>query len=205
MFSTKGQEAKGVSGTPKSFQAGVVYAQIHSANVKVSKGTGKKSLELVLEGPALPNFEGWSIDKNIPNEKFKGQSARVSATMWTADYNSEDINKNDILNKLIIISDEMGLRKEVDNVSSLYNINSIEEWVYHVVNILKGNYAYFFLKGTEEEYNGKTIIKLSLPKYKFCSSVEDKLEKFDKTNSYHYKSLDIKPVSGFEPGVDFQM
>jgi hypothetical protein len=61
---------------------------------------------------------------------------------------------------------------------------------------------YWFLKGTEEEYNGKTIIKLSLPKYKFASLDETKLDKFDKNNKYHYKALVTKPVSSFEPATD---
>jgi hypothetical protein len=63
------------------------------------------------------------------------------------------------------------------------------------------------LKGQEEEYNGKTIIKLSLPKYKFVSLDESKLDKFDKTNKYHYKALENKPVEGFEPTAndDFSM
>jgi hypothetical protein len=74
-----------------------------------------------------------------------------------------------------------------------------------MITILKNKYAFFFLKGTEEEYNGKTIIKLSLPKYKFCSANEEKLDKFDKTNLYHYKPLQTKTVTSFEPGVDFEM
>ena len=64
MFKTEGQEVKG-GGLGKSFEPGVVYAHIHSANVRTAK-TGKKALELILEGPALPNFEGWAIDKENP-------------------------------------------------------------------------------------------------------------------------------------------
>jgi hypothetical protein len=65
---------------------------------------------------------------------------------------------------------------------------------------------YWFLKGTEEEYNGKTIVKLSLPRYKFCNVDESKLEKFDKNNQYHYKAMQTKPVTSFEPvNDDFDM
>ncbi len=84
---------------------------------------------------------------------------------------------------------------------------SLEDWVAKSVAILKGHDAYFFLKGQEEEYNGKTIIKLSLPKYKFVSLDESKIDKFDKNNKYHYKALENKPVEGFEPASndDFSM
>ena len=72
--------------------------------------------------------------------------------------------------------------------------------------LLKGKNLYFFLKAQEEEYNGKTIVKLSLPKFKFANADETKLEKFDKNNQYHYKALQTKPVSGFEPvNEDFNM
>jgi hypothetical protein len=198
MFKTEGQEIKG-GGLGKSFEPGVVYAHIYSAQVRTAK-TGKKALELTLEGPALPNFEGWAIDKEDPEgEKFKGQTARVSATIYISDYNSDDVNKNEILSKLIVIADQLGLRKEIDNLSKNAKITSIEEWVEAAVSILKGNDLYWFLAGKEDEYNGKVIVRLSLPKFKFASLDDTKLNKFDKTNKYHYTSLASKPVSGFEP------
>jgi len=83
MFNTKGQEIKTGGGTPKSLQAGVVKAHIHSGSVRTAK-SGKKSLELILEGPAMEGFEGWAIDKNNPEgPKFTGQSSRVSATIYS--------------------------------------------------------------------------------------------------------------------------
>jgi hypothetical protein len=201
MFSTKGQEIKG-GGVQKSLQPGVVYAHIYDGKVKSSKN-GKKMLELTLEGPELENFEGWSVNKDDQNGvKFKGQSARVTATVFTEEFNNSDITKNEILSKLLIIATEVGLRDEVDDISTAHNVNSIEEWVAHAIDILRGENAYFFLKGTEEEYNGKTIVKLSLPKYKFCSKDESRLDKFDKTNQYHYKALVKSPsLSGFEPAA----
>jgi hypothetical protein len=198
MFKTEGQEIKG-GGLGKSFEPGVVLAHIYSANVRTAK-TGKKALELTLEGPAIPNFEGWAIDKEDPEgPKFKGQTARVSATIYTAEFNSDDVNKNEILSKIIIISDELGLRKEIDALSKNAKITSIEEWVEAAINILKGNDIYWFLAGKEDEYNGKTIVKLSLPRYKFCSEDETKLPKFDKTNKWHFSPLTTKSVNGFEP------
>jgi hypothetical protein len=202
MFSTKGQEVKG-GGASKSLQPGVVYAHIVSGQVRTSNKGDKKQLELVLEGPALPNFEGWAIDKTNPEgPKFKGQSSRVSATIWIEEFNTNDINKNEILNKIIIIGKELGLRASLDNISTEFEINSIEDWVGHAIDLLKGNDLYWFLKGTEEEYNGKTIVKLSLPKYKFCSADEAKLDKFDKNNKYHYKAMENKSVDKFEPAND---
>jgi hypothetical protein len=199
MFSTQGQDVKQGGGISKSLQPGVVYAHIHSANVKESKNTGKKALELILEGPELENFEGWAIDRNDENSpKYKGQSGRVGATMWTDQHNEPNVMKNDIMYKLTIISEQLGLRDEINKISA----ETLEGWVEKAVNILKGNDLYFFLKGTEEEYNGKTIIKLSLPRYKFCSADESKLDKFDKNNQYHYKALQNKPVAGFEPAND---
>jgi hypothetical protein len=202
MFNTKGQEIKTGGGTPKSLQAGVVYAHIYDGSVRTAK-SGKKSLELILEGPALENFEGWSLDKADPEgEKFRGQSARVSGTIYSDQFNSDSPAKNEIIYKLLFIASELGLRDAADNVQAA----TIEEWVEKVISILKGSNLYFFLKGTEEEYNGKTIIKLSLPKYKFASTDESSLDKFDKNNQYHYKALASKPISGFEPATDdFEM
>lgn len=202
MFSTQGQEVK-QGGLSKSLQSGVVYAHIHSAQVRDSKNTGKKALELILEGPELENFEGWLIDRNDENgPRFKGQSSKVMATTWTDQHNEPNVMKNEIMYKLTIISEQLGLRDQLNVISA----TSLEEWVEKAVNVLKGNDAYFFLKGTEEEYNGKTITKLSLPKYKFCSSDESKLDKFDKNNKYHFKALENSNVNGFEPASDdFEM
>ena len=198
MFSTEGQSVKG-GGLGKSFEPGVVFAHIYSAQVRTSK-TGKKALELTLEGPAIPNFEGWAIDREDPEgEKFKGQTARVSATIYISDFNSDDVNKNEILSKIIVISDQLGLRKEIDNLSKNAKITSIEQWVEEAVNLLKGNDLYWFLSGKEDEYNDKVIVRLSLPKFKFASIDEEKLNKFDKTNKYHFSPLASKSVSGFEP------
>ena len=203
MFSTKGQEVKQGGGTAKSLQAGVVYAHIYSGQVRTSNKGDKKTLELVLEGPASEGFEGWAIDKNNPDgPKYTGQSSRVSATIWTDQFNDSNVSKNEIMYKLAVIASELGLRDHVDNISA----SNIEDWVEKAIYILKGHNLYWFLKGTEEEYNGKTIIKLSLPKYKFVATEEAKLDKFDKNNQYHYKALQNKPVSSFEPvNSDFDM
>lgn len=203
MFSTKGQEVKTEGGIMKSLQPGVVQAHIYSGGLRTSNKGDKKTLELILETPALANFEGWPVDRNDPEgPKFRGQSSKVSATMWTDQFNETSVTKNEIISKLTIIAAEAGVRKELDQITA----NTIEEWVEKVINLLKGKNIYWFLKGTEEEYNGKTIIKLSLPRYKFCSANEEKLDKFDKSNQYHYKPLQTKPVSSFEPaGNDFEM
>jgi len=202
MFSTKGQEVKQGGGAQKSLEPGVVYAHIYDATVRTAS-TGKKALELVLEGPTLDGFEGWAVDKNNQEgTKFKGQSAKVSATIYTADYESDDINKNDILRKIIVIADELDLRSEIDALSTNTNITTIEEWVAGAINILKGQNLYFFLVGTEKEYNGKTIVVLSLPKFKFAAADESKLNVFDKNNKYHYTALVTKAVSGFKAAGD---
>jgi hypothetical protein len=208
MFSTKGQEVKGSSGPSKSLQPGVVLAHIHSATIKSSEKTGKKMLEFVLEGPALENFEGWALDKNdLEGPKFKGQSSRVGGTIWTDQYNEDDINKNQILNRLVVIAQKLGLKDELDNISEQHQITSIEQWVEKAIEILKGHDLYFFLKGTEEEYNGKTIVKLSLPKFKFCGNLTSEVDTFDKNNQYHYKPLaKDSSVKSFEAaGSDFDL
>lgn len=205
MFNTKGQEVK-AGGASKSLQPGVVKAHIVSGQVRTSNKGDKKALELTLEGPATDGFEGWPIDKDNPEgPKYKGQSARVMATIWTDQFNANDVNKNDILNKLFVIGKELGIRSSLDNISTANDITSIEDWVKHALDLITGNDLYFFLKGTEEEYNGKTIVKLSLPKYKFCSASEDKLETFDKNNQYHFKALQTKAVAGFEANNDFNL
>jgi hypothetical protein len=205
MFKTEGQEVKG-GGLGKSFEPGVVLAHIYGAQVRTAK-TGKKSLEITLEGPAIDGFEGWAIDKEDPEgAKFKGQTARVSATIYTADFNSDDVNKNEILSKIIVIADQLGLRKKIDNLSKNSKIETIEQWVSAAVQVLKGNDMYWFLAGKEDEYNGKLVIKLSLPKYKFCSEDKTKVTEFDKNNKWHYTPLVTKPVGGFEPvNNDFSM
>lgn len=202
MFNTKGQEIKTGGGVQKSLNAGVVHAHIYSGQVRTSK-TNKKALELILEGAAEDGFEGWPIDKNNPEgPKYAGPSGRVSATVYTDQFGSVSPAKNEIVYKLLFIASELGLRDEADSV----NAKSIEEWVEKVINLLKGRNLYFFLKGTEDDYNGKTIVKLSLPKYKFASINEEGLDKFDKNNAYHYKPLDTKNVKEFEPaGSDFDI
>jgi len=202
MFSTKGQEVKG-GGASKSLQPGVVKAHIVSGQVRTSNKGDKKALELTLEGPAIADFEGWAIDKDdLEGPKFKGQSSRVMATIWTDQFNTNDVNKNEILNKLFVIGKELGLRSALDNISTQHEITSIEDWANHAIELMKGNDIFFFLKGQEEEYNGKTIIKLSFPKFKFCNAVESKLDTFDKTNVWHYKPLQNTAVDKFEPAND---
>lgn len=204
MFSTKGQEVKTGGGVMKSLQPGVVYAHIYDASVRTSNKGDKKTLELILETPAIKDFEGWAIDKNNPDgAKFSGQSSRVSATIWTDQFNEPNVSKNEIMYKLTSIAAELGLRDKIDAISA----NSIEEWVEKAVSVVRGEDLFFFLKGTEEEYNGKTIVKLSLPKYKFASSDADRLDSYDKTNPYHYKALaNAKPVASFEvANDDFEM
>ncbi len=202
MFNTKGQDLK-AGGQSKSIQPGVVYAHVTGGQVRTSSKGDKKVLELFLETPPIANFEGWPMDRENPEgPKYKGQTAKITATMWTDQFNTNDVNKNDILNKLFVIGKELGIRSSLDNISTLHEINSIEDWARHAIDLIAGNDMYFFVKGQEEEYNGKTIVKLSFPKYKFCSSVEDKLEKFDKTNPYHYKALETKSVDKFEPAND---
>jgi hypothetical protein len=199
MFSTKGQEVKTGGGVAKSLQAGVVYAHIYSALVRESRNTGKKMLELTLEGPAMEGFEGWAIDKdNLEGPKYTGQSSRVSASIWIDSFNDANLAKNEIMYKLSVIATELGMKDELDSISA----TTIEDWVAKVINLVKGKNLYFFLKGVEEEYNGKTIIKLSLPKYKFVADDADKLDKFDKNNQFHYKALNNKTVGSFEPVTD---
>jgi len=202
MFSTKGQEVK-TGGQTKSFQPGVVFAHIYGGQVRTSNKGDKKSLELTLEGPALEDFEGWAVDKNDQEgPKFKGLSARVSATIWTDQHNEPNVTKNEIMYKLAVIATELGLRDAIDSIQAV----SLEDWVNQAISVLKGHDIYWFLKGTEEEYNGKTIVKLGLPKYKFVSANEAKLDKFDKNNKYHYRALENKSVTSFEPATnDFDM
>ena len=201
MFNTKGQEIK-TAGTSKSLQPGAVYAHIYDGQVKTAK-SGKKALELILESPAIENFEGWAIDKNdSEGPKFKGQSARVSATIYSDEFESHSPAKNEIIYKLLVIASELGLRDDADNISA----KNIEDWTKQMINLMKGKNLYFFLKGTEEEYNGKIIIKLSFPKYKFASKDESSLDKFNKNNQYHYKAIQTKSVAGFDAaGDDFDI
>lgn len=198
MFSTEGQEVKQGGGKGKSLEPGVVLAHIYSASVRTAK-TGKKALELVLEGPAIPDFEGWAISKDDQEgPKFKGQSSRVSGSIYISDFNSDDVNKNEILSKLLVIANELGLRKQVDNLSKDGSITSIEQWVEKTSEILKGHDLYWFLAGKEDEYNGKVIVRLSLPKFKFAAADETKLNKFDKTSKWHYAPLVTKSVKEFD-------
>lgn len=204
MFSTQGQEVKTTGGgVQKSLQPGRTYAHIYGGSVRTSNKGDKKMLELILETPAIEDFEGWPVDKNDPEgEKFQGLSSRVSATIWIDTWNEPNIINNDIMHKLTVIATELGLREKVDSISA----ESLENWVAQAINVLKGHDIHWFLVGKEEEYNGKTLVKLSLPRYKFCSQDENKLDTFNKNNKYHYKALDTKPVNGFEPANnDFDM
>ena len=202
MFSTKGQEVK-EGGVSKSFQPGIVYARIFSAQVRTSSKGDKKCLELILESEPIDDFEGWPIDRDNPEgPKHHGLIGRVAATIWTENFNEPNVAKNEIMYKLTVIASEMGRRDVVDNVSA----STLEEWVGNVVSLLKDTYAYWFLVGKEEEYNGKKIVKLSLPKYKFVNSREEKLDKFDRNNKYHYRSLEQSPVKqSFEATNEFEV
>jgi hypothetical protein len=206
MFSTQGQEVK-TGGGSKSLTPGVVNAHILSGSIRTSSKGDKKVLDLLLEGEIVPNFEGWPIDKdNLNGPKYAGPIGKVTATVYTAEFNNQDLNKNEILGKLVAISQELGLRKEIDNIGQNETITSIEQWVDRAIDILKGHDINWFLKGTEEEYNGKTIVKLSLPKYKFASADKSKLDVYDKSNIYHYKALAPSvPVASFDAGSDFDM
>lgn len=198
MFTTNGQQLS--TGTSKSIQAGVVYARVISGQLKTSGKGDKKAVELYLETEALDNFEGWPIDRDNPEgPKHKGQTGRVMATVWTDEFNNPNIAKNEIMSKLTVIAQELGVRDQVNMVTA----STIEEWVQKVLMIIKDQYAFWFLKGQEEEYNGKTYVKLSLPKYKFVSKDKSKLDEFDKNNKYHFKALEVKPVTGF--GDEFVM
>ena len=201
MFNTEGQEVKNLN--LKSLQPGVAYAKIISAVLKTSTKNDKKLLELFLESEPIPNFEGWPIDRDKPDgPKYAGQTARVAATIWTDQFNENNLGKNEIMAKLTVIAQELGMRDKLNSISA----STIEEWVAKAILLVKNQYAYWFLKGQEEEYNGKTIVKIGLPKYKFISIDPLKLDKFDKNNKYHYRSLDNKPVGSFSPaGNDFDM
>jgi hypothetical protein len=202
MFNTNGQQLK-EGGVSKSIQPGVVYARIYSGKLRTSGKGDKKCLELFLETEPLPNFEGWPIDRNAPDgAKFKGQVGRVSATMWTDQFNENNLTKNEIMAKLTAIAQELGLRDQLNGITA----TTIDEWADKAIALVSGHFAWWFIKGTEEEYEGKTILKLSLPKYKYVSIDPTKLDKFDKTNKYHFKPLEVKPVSGFAPaGNDFDL
>lgn len=197
MFSTEGQELK-TGGLNKTIEPGVVYAHIYSANVRTAK-SGKKALELILETPPIPDFEGWAIDKDNPEgPKFKGQTGKVSASVYTENFKDSNINKNEILNKIVMIATILGVRKQIDAISKDTSITTIEAWVEKAVDILKGRDLYWFLAGKEDEYNDKIIVRLSLPKYKFCADDESLLSKFDKSNKYHYSPYVSKSIGSFE-------
>ena len=207
MFDTKGQEIK-PGGPSKSLSPGVVNAHILSGTVKTSNKGDKKMLELFLESQEPKGFEGWSIDKEKPDgPKYKGLTARIQGTIWTDKFNSEDINENEILNKIVGIAKELDLRDEIDALAKVKSIKTIEQYAEAAMQILKDENIYWFLKGQEEIYKDKIIIKLSLPKFKYCSLDQNKLEIFDKGNKYHYRPLDgKKPVKSFEPiDNDFEM
>lgn len=186
-FNTSGQEVKQGGGS-KGFNPGVVYAHVFDTVIRTAS-TGKKQLQIILAGPAIEGFEGWDIDKNDASKgKHKGLSSMVNGSIYVDEsvYNNTDLNANPILNKLVTIADETGVRDRLDAITA----NSLEEWVIKATQVVKGLNLYFFLTGTEEMYNDKKITKLSLPKFKFAAATAEKLDKFDVTNKYHFKALD---------------
>jgi hypothetical protein len=190
MFNTKGQNiVESTSNANKSLVPGVHLAHIYSGKI-LTAGNGKKALQLVLEGEHVDGFEGWNTEYNNPNSpKYKGASGIVGATAYTESFNDGDVTKNEILAKIVKIADELGLRKYIDMIGEAKNPKNIEEFVQHSIEILKDENAYWFLTGTEQEYNGKINTKLGLPKYKFISKNIDGLDTFDKNNKYHFKGL----------------
>lgn len=190
-FNTNGQEVK-KGGLSKGLSAGVVYASVHSSTLRVA-GSGKKQLQFTLVGPDLPDFEGWDIERNNPSAgKYKGQSATVSATIYVDEtvFNSTDVNTNPILNRFVVIAEELAMRDQLNAIEA----NDLESWVEAATALIKGHALYFFLVGNEEYYNGKLYVKLSLPRYKFASADDSKLDVFDKSNKYHYRVAENAPV-----------
>jgi hypothetical protein len=198
-FNTKGQDVN--TGDSKSLSYGNVYAHIHSTTVKKSS-TGKKMLEIILEGPTEGgDFEGYPVDRENPEgPKFKGKMARVQGTTYIdeAAYSSNDVLKNEIIHRLVYIAKELQVKDQLDNI----NAETLEEWVEKATDLIKGNDMHFLVTAAEEEYNGKKILKRSLAKFKFCSLDAEKVEKFDKTNKYHFKPLQkSENVENFEPAA----
>lgn len=199
-FSTRGQDVKQGGGS-KGFNAGVVQASVFDAVVKTAS-TGKKQLQLVLVGPTIPDFEGWDIDRNDASKgKHKGLSSVVSGTIYVDStvFNNTDVNANPFLHKFVTIAKELGVKDEIDAISA----TSLEDWVKKAKDVVKGRPLYFFLAGAEEVYEGKTRVKLSLPKYKFAAADPVKLDTFDKTNKWHYKAVDVVASASTDEVSDF--
>lgn len=201
MFNTKGQNVKSDL-VKKSLGMGVEKAKIFSYSIKESK-TNKKQLVFVLEGPAIEGFEGWEIDKDFPEKgKFKGKSAKVNVTRWldTDTFNNPNVSENEILSKITAIAQTLGVKDKLDEIDA----STIELWVEKSIELINKDYMFWFLTGEENEFNGKTFVKLSLPKYNFVSLDSSTFEEFNKNNKYHFKRLEKKETNDFDTiDVDF--
>jgi hypothetical protein len=165
--------------------------RIRSAKVARSERTGKKALELVLEGPRP--FEGWeglALDKNDKEgPKYDGPVGFLTATSWLTEdqYNSPTPAKNAILNIMMYIADSTGMRKQMDE--AVEGAATIEEFVERVAKVMANTYFWMLLTGKEEEYQGKVRVKLNFFPSRSVSLKKENLEDFSMDNPYHYRKL----------------
>jgi len=160
--------------------------KINSIEIKVSQNT--KSPKIILHMETRPveieNFEGI--------EGAKGQVGKIACGI----YLKNDEQKIEVIKKLKMIAVALGLEEEINTVKG----RTFEEVISKIESVVCGEklarYSIFAEEYPKQE--GKTGIKLSLPRYAFVESLNVPEEKstlieFDKTNPIHYKKL---PASG---------
>lgn len=194
---------------PKNLQPGNNICTIHSITMEKAsyvKERDEYEIKLVLEGPPLPNFEGFNIDNNDPSKgKFKGQCAIVKLSQWN--YKDGEttngykvVRDDDIVRDLTSLCKELGI---LDWIESKDGIATVEQLV-QAMNTEKpfaGISMHYCLAG--REYLNKKNYKaydLHLPRVdrsgKPFSKDDQKVQKF--FESAHIKAYVPKTMaSGF--------
>jgi len=196
---------------PKNLQPGNNICTIHSITMNKAsyiKERDEYEVKLVLEGPPLPNFEGFNIDQNDPSKgKFKGQSAIVKLSQWNYK-DGETTNgykvfrDDDIVRDLTCLCKELGILEWIESKDGIATVELLIEAI-NTEKPFAGISMHYCLGG--REYLNKKNYKayeLYLPRMdrsgKPFSKNEAKVQKF-------FESVHVKPYvpkdmkNGFGP------
>lgn len=206
MFGTKGIVVNERVKTVRPYLLhGINYAKINKLEVQKASSTDSRKVIFHLEGPPVndPQFQG--VDK------AKGQVGRMQTGFLKQSKAYEEFQE-----QLCIIAGKLGVRKEIDEITS----DSFEEYIAKISTLLVGRYLWWVI-AAEEYAKGKTTLKL--PKYGFVKA-EGEVDPttlvltngigteirnsagvvqliFDPSKAYHFRAF-VEPDNSFDlPGA----
>lgn len=213
MFSTKNQTHQEVPDFISSYLPyGFNKASIKNFTIRTAQ-SGKIQVYLHLEGDkvTVPGFTGAKYRFLDPEVIAQGPYACASITIYFSE--EDEVQRDRLMNKLAIIADVTGKRKEIDAISAI----TLEEYLTKFVAVVKDIPAYYKFKAKEWEENKYELIfseyRADNNWYLFAKAVKDvvsvevegpiqklfylkgeekKSYKFDKGSKYDYEKY-VKP------------